>query len=64
MAKTVKVATKKVSMKGVHGKLASAIAQLKKIKDPKAQQLAADIVAFNNSKLRCGQTMVIKFSTS
>jgi len=59
-----KAAVKKVSMKGVHGKLARAVAQLKKIKDPQAQKLAADIVAFNNAKLRCGQTMVFKFTSA
>jgi hypothetical protein len=57
-----KAATKEVSMVKVHGSLDKAIAKLKKIKDPKAQQLMADLVTFRTVTTKCGQTMVFKFT--
>ena len=63
MAKSGAVVTKKVSMKGVHGSLARAIAQLNKVKDPKAKKMLADFKTFQAS-FRCGQSMVFKFPPS
>ena len=59
-----KAVTKTVSMKAVRGSLKTAIARLKKLKDPKAQQLAADLAAFQTAKLNCHQTMLFRFTIS
>jgi hypothetical protein len=60
MAKSGVIATKKVSMKGIHGSLAKAIARLNKVKDPKAKKMIADLKTFQAS-IKCGQSMVFKF---
>ena len=61
MAKTAKPKKVKVSMRAVHREVRTAIAKLKKIKDPIAAQLVADLMMVN-SETKCGQVMVFKFS--